>query len=68
MKSLSYDEAYAELEEILEEIESGDISLDALSTKVKRAHILIKHCQSKFKEVEEEVAKILTEIKGEEEE
>ncbi|HZH88563.1 MAG TPA: exodeoxyribonuclease VII small subunit [Chitinophagaceae bacterium] len=63
MNNLSYDKAFEELQEILQQIEEGDITLDTLSEKVKRAHVLIQHCQTKFKEVENEVANILTEIK-----
>lgn len=66
MNKLSYDEAFTQLKDILDQIEQGDISLDTLSVQVKKAHELILHCQSKFKEVEEEVAKILIEIKEEE--
>lgn len=65
MSKLTYDEAFAQLKDILNQIEEGDISLDTLSVQVKKAHELIQHCQKKFKEVEEEVANILVEIKEE---
>ena len=52
MNNLSYDKAFEELQEILQQIEEGDITLDTLSEKAKRAHVLIQHCQTKFKEVE----------------
>lgn len=65
MSKLTYDEAFEQLQDLLKQIEEGDISLDTLSIQVKKAHELIQHCQKKFKEVEEEVAKILVEIKEE---
>lgn len=65
-ETVSYDSAFSELQEILQELEDGEISLDLLSKKVKRAHELIGICQKKFKEVEEEVANILKEIEQEE--
>lgn len=40
------------------EIEQGDISVDELSVKVKRAAELIKICKSKLTSTEEDVNKI----------
>jgi exodeoxyribonuclease VII small subunit len=66
-KKISYDEAFKELTAIMEEIEQGEISVDVLSEKVKRAARLIKICREKLTSTEEEVNNILKEMKLNEE-
>ena len=44
---LNYSNAFEELQEIVTEIEQGEISVDELSEKVKRATKLIKFCKLK---------------------
>ena len=44
----SYAELSGELETILDEIESGEIDLDALSDKVERAATLLGMCRKKL--------------------
>jgi exodeoxyribonuclease VII small subunit len=61
-KDPSYTEAFEELQEIVLEIEQGEISVDKLSEKVKRAAVLIKICKTKLTSTEEDVAKILKEL------
>ena len=61
-KEPNYTEAFEELQEIVSEIEQGEISVDELSEKVKRAAILIKICKAKLSSTEEDVAKILKEL------
>jgi exodeoxyribonuclease VII small subunit len=62
-KKISYTEAMKELEEIVAEIEQGEITVDTLSEKVKRASELIKVCKAKLTATEEDVNKILEELK-----
>ena len=64
-KKISYTEAIRELESIVTEIEEGEITIDTLSEKVKRASELIKICKAKLTATEEDVNKILGEIKEE---
>ncbi len=61
-KQPSYKEAYEELQEIVSDIEQGEISVDELSEKVKRATLLIKICKQKLNNTEEDVNKILKEL------
>jgi exodeoxyribonuclease VII small subunit len=65
----NYAEAFQELQEIVSEIEQGEISVDELSEKVKRASFLIGICKTKLATTEEDVNKILKELDagGEEE-
>ena len=60
----NYTEAFEELQSIVTEIEQGEISVDELSEKVKRAAQLIKICKSKLSTTEEDVNKILRELDG----
>ena len=47
-EALTYEKAYEELQQIIAEIESGEISVDLLSEKVKRAAALIQICKNKL--------------------
>ena len=44
----NYTEAFEELQDIVSEIEEGQISVDELSAKVKRAAVLIRICKNKL--------------------
>ena len=59
---MNYTEAFEELQSIVAEIEDGEISVDELSEKVKRAALLIKICKAKLTSTEEDVNKILKEL------
>jgi len=63
-QQISYTDAFEELQTIVTEIEQGEISVDELSEKVKRASFLIKICKSKLTTTEEDVNKILKELDG----
>ena len=64
-EKMSYTEAFEELQRLVNDIESGEISVDLLAEKVKRAATLIKICRQKLTTTEAEVNQIL---KGLEEE
>lgn len=61
-KQPNYTEAYQELQTIIQDIEDGQIGVDELSEKVKRATLLIKICKQKLSATEEDVNKILKEL------
>jgi exodeoxyribonuclease VII small subunit len=63
-KEPGYTEAYEELQNIVSEIEGGEISVDELSGKVKRAAVLIKICKNKLTSTEEDVNQILKELES----
>lgn len=63
----NYVEAFDELQRIVSEIERGEISVDELSEKVKRATQLIRICKSKLTSTEEDVNKILKDLEASEE-
>lgn len=63
-KTTNYTEAYDELQRIVSEIENGEISVDELSEKVKRATHLIRICKLKLTTTEEDVNKILKDLEN----
>lgn len=60
----NYTEAFDELQQIVRDMEDGEITVDELSVKVKRATELIKICKTKLTTTEEDVNKILKELEG----
>ncbi len=66
-KTIGYDEAVAELEQIVNAMESENISIDELGSKVKRATELIALCKKKLTDTEKEVNKILDNAQEEQE-
>ncbi len=62
---LTYTSAITELEAIVQEIESGEIDVDVLTAKVKRASELIKFCKDNLRNTQKEVEKTLVDIEPE---
>ena len=60
----NYTAAFEELQTIVTEIEQGEISVDELSEKVKRAALLIKFCKTKLTTTEENVSAILKDLEA----
>lgn len=61
-KEFSFNEAVVKIEEILRNIENGDLDVDKLSVEVKNASELIKQCQKKLKETEDEINSIFKDL------
>ena len=64
MSQLTFDTAYAELEKIVRQIESENVPLDELATKVKEAKELIRFCEEKLHGIEQELKKDETTEEG----
>lgn len=62
MEPENYSAAYEELQNIINEMEQGNIGIDELSVKVKRAAELINYCKKKLKNTEMDVAEILKQL------
>ncbi len=60
-KEVKFEDKIKELETIVNELESGDIDLDSSIEKYTKAMTLVKECDEKLKNVEEQVNKIVTE-------
>lgn len=61
-KKITYTEAFEELQQIVTDMEEGEISVDELSEKVKRAATLIRICKEKLYHTETDVRQILDEL------
>lgn len=58
-EKISYSEAVAEIESILQKIEEGKLDVDELAEKVSRVTDLLKTCQDKLHLTEQKIDKIL---------
>lgn len=63
----TYNEAIAEIEEILQKIESGELDVDELTDKVKRVAYLLETCKKKLKSTESEIQKVIEGLDEDEE-
>ena len=55
---LSFEEASAELDTIITELDSGDVSIDALAERTERAAALVDHLKSKLTETKVRIEKV----------
>ncbi|MBE6311063.1 MAG: exodeoxyribonuclease VII small subunit [Bacteroidales bacterium] len=62
-KEMTYSEAISELEKIVAEMQSENCSIDNLSAYTSRSLELLKVCKAKLLATDEELKKILEELK-----
>ena len=60
-KKVKFEDKIKTLENIINELESGEIDLDESINKYTEAMKLVKECEEKLKNVEEQVNKIVLE-------
>ena len=60
-KEQKYEAAFAELQEIVRKMESGQFDIDELAAQLKTAQRLIKFCKDKLTKTEAEIRKIRSE-------
>lgn len=60
-KDIKYEEAVAQLEEIVDKMENDELDIDQLSDQLKRAKELVKLCKDKLTKTDEEIKKLLSE-------
>ena len=56
---LTYEKAVKRLEEIVKQIEGGEMDIDSLAANLKEAKTLVTYCKDKLTTVEAEVKKCL---------
>jgi len=61
-EKFGYREAFEELQQIVNEIEIGDIPVDELTQKINRATALLGICKAKLVDSETEVEKLLSKL------
>lgn len=62
MEPENYTVAFEELQQLISDMELGEIGVDDLAQKVKRASELIQYCRNKLKSTELDVASILKQL------
>ncbi len=60
-KKPSYEEAMSRLEEIVQNMEGGNLDLDTLTLQLREAKSLIKICKDKLTKTDAEINEILKE-------
>jgi exodeoxyribonuclease VII small subunit len=60
--ALSYADALAELDAILDELEAGDADIDALAGRVERAADLVRLCRDRLDGARTEVTRIVAQL------
>ena len=61
-KTFGYKEAFEELQQIVNDIETGEIPVDELTQKISRATALLGICKAKLMDSETEVEKLLSKL------
>lgn len=61
---MSFEEAMAELEQVVRRLETGDVPLDDSIALYERGDALRKHCESKLKAAEARVEQITADAAG----
>ncbi|MBR0041963.1 MAG: exodeoxyribonuclease VII small subunit [Bacteroides sp.] len=60
-KQLTYSEAIARLDEIVQLIDTNEVEIDQLADKIKEANKLIAFCSEKLTKADAELEKLLAE-------
>ena len=58
-KPQTYESAYAELQQLIAELQGEAVSIDTLTEKAARASELIRFCREKLRETEDAVKKMI---------
>ena len=62
---ITYTEAFEELQQIVNELENSEVSIDKLEQRIKRASTLLKLCREKLYKAEHSVAETLKNLEVE---
>ena len=60
-KELKYEEAFAQLQDIVRKMENDEYSIDEIAVQLQTAQRLIKFCKDKLTKTEAEIQKIRAE-------
>jgi exodeoxyribonuclease VII small subunit len=59
---ISYDASFEELQEIMQDLQEDEISVDELTAKVKRAAELLKMCNQILRDTERNVGDLIKDL------
>ena len=63
-KEQKYEEAFAELQDIVRKMENDEYSIDEIAVQLKTAQRLIKFCKDKLTKTEAEIRQLEVEANG----
>jgi exodeoxyribonuclease VII small subunit len=64
VKQMSFEEAIAELEQVVNRLDSGEVSLEDSIALYERGAALKQHCEAKLRAAEEKVEQITLDAQG----
>ena len=64
LSKLKFEDAIGQLEQIVDEIEAGDVSLETSLAQYEKGMALIKHCRGILQKAEKKIEKIAEEKEG----
>jgi exodeoxyribonuclease VII small subunit len=64
VKQMSFEEAIAELEQLVNRLDSGEVSLEDSIALYERGAALKQHCEAKLRAAEEKVEQITLDAQG----
>jgi len=64
VRKMTFEQAMAELEEIVRALEDGDVGLDESITAYERGAMLRRYCEVKLKDAEVKIEKIVAKAGG----
>ena len=56
---IKYEDAVSEIEQIARDMDNGNLDIDQLGEKLKRAQTLIDYCKAKLTKTEEDINKLI---------
>lgn len=57
-ETLSYEQAYSELRQIIDRLENSDVNIDVLTKEIERAESLLAFCNKRLSQVEVDVQEL----------
>ena len=57
-ETLSYEQAYSELRQIIDRLENSDMNIDVLTKEIERAESLLDFCNKRLSQVEVDVQEL----------
>ena len=67
VEDMSFEEAFAKLNKILEEFENGEVSLETSISLYEEGMLLKNHCEKKLQNAEMKIKKVIKNNKSEDE-
>ena len=58
MPELTYESAYAELQQLVRELQDDKVGIDALAARIERANELLKFCRERLRQTEDQIGNL----------